>query len=93
MLHVCLYTRRGCAACDTVGPLLRELGAEFEFELEMVDIASDPGLKARFGCSVPVVTVDGGNRVAGRVTLDRLRQALARARQRRALAAASTSST
>lgn len=91
MLHVRLYTRRGCRACDHVSPMLRELQSEFEFALEFVDIESDPNLSARWGCSIPVVTVDGGNQVAGRVTLDRLRAALSRAQQRREAAASATS--
>ncbi len=91
MLQLCLYTRRGCRLCDTVGPLLRELRSEFEFELQVVDIQSHPELESRFGCSIPVVTLDGGNQVAGRVTLDRVRQALSRAQQRRALKTSSPS--
>ena len=83
MLKVCLYTRRGCRSCDTIGPMLHDLRAEFDFELTVVDIALDPELQARFGCSIPVVTVDGGNRVAARITPERLRQAIQRARQRR----------
>ena len=83
MLQVCLYTRRGCRACDTIGPMLHELRSEFSFELETVDIAQDAELASRFGCSIPVVTIDGGNQVAARITPERLRQALARAQQRR----------
>lgn len=83
MLQVCLYTRRGCRLCDTVSPMLRDLSAEFAFELDVVDIALDKELEARFGCSIPVVTVDGGNRVAVRITPERLHAALTRAQQRR----------
>jgi len=91
MLQVCLYTRRGCTRCDSVSPLLRELQSEFSFEVEVIDIESDAELSARFGCSIPVVTVDGGNQVAARVTLERLRQALSRAQTRRDARACATS--
>lgn len=91
MLQVCLYTRRGCRACDTISPMLHELRSEFPFELEIIDIAHDAELTARFGCSIPIVTIDGGNQVAARITPERLRQALARAQQRRDARAASAS--
>lgn len=83
MLEVRLYTRRGCHLCDDVSPLLRDLKTEFDFSLEAVDIDSDPELASRFGCSIPIVTVDSGNQVAGRITIERLRTALSRAHGRR----------
>jgi Glutaredoxin-like domain (DUF836) len=38
---------------------VREVRAEVEFELEVVDVGGDPVLEARYRESLPVVEVDG----------------------------------
>ena len=83
-LNVRLYTRRGCHLCDDVHSLIEAVRDEFEFALQIIDIDSDPILQSDFGCSIPVVTINGGNRVALRVNEERLRRALSQAQQREA---------
>ncbi|MDQ3813488.1 MAG: glutaredoxin family protein [Armatimonadota bacterium] len=80
-LHVRLYTHPDCSVCDDVFHLLEDLRSDFEFLLEEVNIDEDPALKERLRCQIPVVTINGGNRVALRVTKDRLRRAFQRALQ------------
>lgn len=81
-LSVKLFTRRGCSACDTTRSLIDGLRGEFDFTLQIIDIDFDPELKSSLGCSIPVVTINGGNRVALRVDEDRLRRALIQAQMR-----------
>ena len=52
-----LYSRGGCRLCEEMLAALREqMGAGFP--LEIVDVDSDPALKARYGEHVPVL-MDG----------------------------------
>lgn len=80
--HVRLYGRPGCCLCDDVVPLLEQLRAEFDYVLEQINIDSDIVLKDKLCCQIPVVTINGGNRVALRITLPRLRRAFERASKR-----------
>ena len=78
-LHVRLYSRPGCELCESALQLVETLRGDFDFLLEEVNIEEDPALKDRLGEQIPVVTIDGGNRVAGSVTQDKLRRAFSRA--------------
>ena len=62
--------------------MLQQLRADYQFELELINIDHDPVLKEKLCCQIPVVTINGGNRVALRITPTRLRRAFERARQR-----------
>jgi len=79
---VWLYGRAGCCLCDEASRMLEKLGSEFDFRLQYVDIDSDPILKQKLCCQIPVVTINGGNRVALRITLPRLRRAFEHAARR-----------
>lgn len=59
MTRVQLYTRRGCCLCDQAKAALDRVRAEEPFELEVVDVDTDPELCARYGEEVPVVAVEG----------------------------------
>ncbi len=82
-LHVRLYNRPACEFCDQALELLESLRGDFDFLLEELNIEDDPGLKDRLGEQVPVVTVDGGNRVSMPITEERVRRALTRALKNR----------
>ena len=82
MFIVRLYTRRGCHLCDHTRADLEALRGEFSFTLQTIDIDSDEELSARFGCSIPVVTINNGQRVALRIDQTRLRRAFELAQQR-----------
>lgn len=78
-LHVRLYSRPGCHLCEDALGIIETLRDKYEFLLEEINIDEDPALKERLGSQIPVVTVDGGNKIAGNVTLERLQRAFDKA--------------
>lgn len=72
--------------------MLEQLHAEFDFVLQHVNIDEDPVLKQKLRCQIPVVTINGGNRVALRITQPRLRRAFQRVLQRDIAMSATSSS-
>jgi glutaredoxin len=59
MTKLTLYTRPDCCLCDDARAMIDRARCEFSFELEEVDIASDPALVDRYGERVPVVLLNG----------------------------------
>ena len=56
---VTVYVRSGCHLCDVALGDLRELRAEQDFSLDVVDIESDEALHARYLERIPVIALDG----------------------------------
>jgi glutaredoxin len=56
---VTLYTKPDCCLCDDAAESLTRVRERAPFELDVVDIRSDPELRARYGERIPVVLVDG----------------------------------
>ncbi|HEY7954369.1 MAG: glutaredoxin family protein [Polyangia bacterium] len=54
-----LYTRVHCHLCEVAKTTLERVRAEAPFELETIDVDSDPELAALYGMEVPVVLLDG----------------------------------
>lgn len=77
--RVALYGRANCCLCDQAEALLESLRPEWDFTLEKIDIDDDPDLSERWNCHIPVITINGGFRVALRITTPRLRRAFKRA--------------
>ena len=50
-----VYTRRGCHLCNEMVQALERLRPELGFELQDVDIDSDPELRSRYDTRVPVL--------------------------------------
>jgi len=65
-----LYHRKGCHLCEQMLAELRSLYGE-HVSVTLIDVDSDPGLRARYGQRVPVLV--GGSRVLGSGRLDRIR--------------------
>ena len=82
--RVVLYGHEQCCLCDDAASLLSELHNDYSFEVEKIDVRADEK-HASLRCQIPVVTIDGGNRVALRITTMRLRRAFERASQRRSV--------
>jgi glutaredoxin len=59
MPRVVVYTSEGCRLCERALEVVREARNELGFELELVDIAGDPDLEARYREHLPVVEIDG----------------------------------
>jgi len=76
---VTLYTRVGCHLCDVAKDVLEQVRSERPFELETVDIDTDPELVRLYGEEVPVVAVDGRKAFKYRVDAAALRDRLDRA--------------
>ncbi len=57
--QVILYTRQGCHLCDEMKASLARLGLRAAFQLEEIDIDSDPKLVRQFNDDVPVVFIQG----------------------------------
>ena len=73
-VRVTLYTRALCCCCHTAREVLAEYQEAGGVAVEEVD-ATDPGLEAFIGPTVPVIAVDGRVRFRGevnRVLFDRL---------------------
>jgi glutaredoxin len=75
-LHVVVYTRGGCHLCDIAWEQLERQRQRYGFSLEAVDVDGDPELTARYGDTVPVVTINGKERFRGRVNEVLLRRLL-----------------
>lgn len=73
---VTLYTKPDCPLCLKAKRLLQELQPEFGFALEEVDITQDEGLYERYRWEIPVIAVEGKERLKGRIPEERLRAVL-----------------
>jgi glutaredoxin len=56
---VTLYTKPDCCLCDEARAVIDRAQRELSFELEEVDITSEPALVDRYGERIPVVLVNG----------------------------------
>ena len=68
MRRVTLYTRAGCHLCDDARKVLDGARARQPFDLEIVDIDSDPELRRLYDYEVPVIAIDGVKAFKYRVT-------------------------
>ncbi len=50
-----LYYREGCHLCETMLQALRGLQSRLDFDISLVDIDRDPGLRQRYDEWVPVL--------------------------------------
>jgi len=75
--RVTLYTRAGCCLCQEAKQSLSRARRRAEFELEEIDIDSDPALAALYNEEAPVVAINGCKafkyRVEEREFLEKLR--------------------
>jgi glutaredoxin len=59
MKTVTLYGKAGCCLCDEARAVIAAVRAEREFDLQEVDVSTDPVLNNRYGERIPVVEIDG----------------------------------
>jgi len=78
-LHVRLYGRPGCHLCNDAAHLLNTLHGEYDFWVERINIDDDLPIREKLNDHIPVVTINGGNRVQEPVSEERLRRAFKRA--------------
>ncbi len=77
-MHLILYGKPGCHLCEIVEQLLLGLRREFDFELEKVDITTDPGLVRTYGVMIPVVVINQRTVLRAPIHTQNLRAALSR---------------
>jgi hypothetical protein len=73
MLRVTLYAKAGCHLCDEAREHLEDFAAEVALELDEIDIRSDAALFERYRYRIPVIVVDGVERLEGRISATEVR--------------------
>ena len=59
MRRVVLYGKPGCCLCDEAREAVASVRADHPFDLEEVDVSTDPGLQHSYGERIPVLALDG----------------------------------
>jgi glutaredoxin len=75
--HVTIYHAADCRLCERALEVVSGVQAELGFELDVVDIAGDPDLEARYREEIPVLEVDGERAFTYFVDAEALRRRLA----------------
>jgi glutaredoxin len=68
MRRLVLYSSPECHLCHLARRKLERVRRFVPFQLEEVDVRHDADLRARFGTRIPVVTIDGRERLVSKVT-------------------------
>lgn len=79
--HVVLYTRPGCHLCDEAKQEILSATCADEYEMEEINIDSDPALRERYRYEIPVITINGIKAFKHRLTADEFRKAVKRRSQ------------
>lgn len=69
---VTLYTRKGCCLCDDAKRVLEAARRRADFQLEEIDIDTDPGLQKLYNDEVPVIAINGAKAFKYHVSVDEL---------------------
>jgi glutaredoxin len=69
MLSVILYSKAGCHLCDIARAHLEDVAADpsLDLDIDEVDIRRDPELFERYRYRIPVIVVDGVERLEGNI--------------------------
>lgn len=78
MIRVELYARAECHLCREAKKVLERVRREIPFELNEVDVDSDPALREQYGEQVPVLFVQGEKAFKYRIDERKLRRRLRR---------------
>ncbi len=78
MHEVTLYAKAGCHLCDEARAYLEEALSDLDrvLDLRETDIRRDPELFERYRYRIPVIAVDGVERLEGRISNDAVRELL-----------------
>lgn len=79
---IVLYAKAGCHLCDDARERLEDLAADHHLTFDEVDIRRDPAIFERYRYRIPVITVDGAERLEGRIEPDDIRALLEDLHQR-----------
>jgi glutaredoxin len=78
MVRLTLYARPDCCLCEEMKTVLAQVRQEIPFDLQEIDIETDPALESRYGQEIPVLFVNGRKAFKYRLTVGELRRRLAR---------------
>jgi hypothetical protein len=78
MARVTLYGKPGCHLCFDAFQVVLRVKEEVDFELDEVDVSTDPVLHKRYGERIPVVAVDDEELFEHHVDPEGLKRALGR---------------
>ena len=70
------YTKAGCHLCEHAEELLELLAEECPLDLKIIDITTDIDIFDRYRYEIPVIAVEGGGSVSGRISEADLRRVL-----------------
>jgi len=73
---IVLYAKAGCHLCDDARSHLEDLAAEYQITFDEVDIRRDSAIFERYRYRIPVITVNGAERLEGRIEWDDVRALL-----------------
>jgi glutaredoxin len=68
MRQIVLYSTPECHLCHTARRKLERVRRVYPFRLQEVDIRTSPELERRYGERIPVVAIDGRERLVSKVT-------------------------
>jgi hypothetical protein len=74
---ITLYAKAGCCLCDEARDYLEALAADHELEIHEIDIRRDPDVFERYRYRIPVIAVDGEERLEGRIEASQVADLLA----------------
>ena len=77
-ISVTLWSKADCCLCDRALAILERLAREYPLQIDKRDITTDPTTYERFRFVIPVVEIEHGPRLEGKITEYWLRQALDR---------------
>jgi glutaredoxin len=58
-IRLAIYSRPNCHLCDEAKDVIDRVRRRVEFEINLVDIESDPTLEAAYGAEIPVIFLNG----------------------------------
>lgn len=82
MTRVIIYSRPGCHLCEEAKTAIQAAGCDGQYELDEVNIETDPDLLRRYRFEIPVITIDGVEAFRNRVSSDEFREAIRAVRKR-----------
>jgi glutaredoxin-like protein DUF836 len=68
MRHIVLFSSPECHLCHVARHKLERVRRIVPFRLDEVDVRGSPDLTARYGDRIPVVAIDGRERLVSKVT-------------------------
>jgi glutaredoxin len=77
MTQLTLYGKPGCHLCEEARTVVDAVRSRHPFELTEVDITRDPVLEARYRERIPVIAIDGQERLELVIEATELERALA----------------